>query len=87
MKHGTRISLSNAFSNNFIKPLEIGDEGVIVADYGGTDTCDGLIEIETNPRYKVKFDKDEVNTCDGAYPFLFKKSELIALNIATQKEG
>ncbi len=75
-KYGDRVKMSDAFSNNYRLPLKVGDSGIMVGDCGGTDSHDGLVRVEDNLRYRVKFDKEEVNTCDGHYPFLFKFNEL-----------
>ena len=71
---GDRISLANVWSNNFLgNGLKIGDEGLVIADYGATDSTDGYIKIENNARFKIKFDKQDVNICGGGCPFLFKE--------------
>ena len=75
-----RIELADVWSNNFKNGIKVGSKGIIVGDFGASDKWDGLEQDENNPRYKIKFDLDIVNTCDGAYPFLFKKCELLKLN-------
>jgi len=71
-----KIELTDIWSNKFKTGLEIGSKGVVVADFGASDKWDGLERDEDTPRYKVKFDCEVVNTCNGAYPFLFKRNEL-----------
>jgi len=80
LQKGDKISLADVWSNRFLgNRLSVGDEGLIIADFGATDTTDGYIKIDNNARYQIKFDKDYVNICDGGYPFLFKEVDLLKI--------